>query len=148
MNYKISAAIATILLLGVVECKPATASVCVEWIQPFWELIVLREDRPAIYQDLARFFIFLDNDGNGKVNDNEFHAGWQQATRMADDDVSFLFVDWSILKDTTEPDFIVDPNIKALWADMDKDMSGSISLNEFQAWWIEELKTMPSHGCA
>ena len=57
--------------------------------------------------------------GSGKVNEPEFRDGWNRATLMADPDANYLFEAWSILKDRTEPEFIVDPNIEGLWEEMD-----------------------------
>jgi len=134
-------------LASLCQLSVAAPAVCREWIKPFWDNMVLQEDRNAVFADLERYFVFIDMDGNGKVSGNEFYESWHQSTLMGDSDTSTIFSGWSRLDDTTEPDFIIDPNVSGIWHEMDKNGNNWLTEAEFETWWVEELKKLPKRGC-
>jgi len=137
-------------LCHISDAAPAVkrdAEVCKEWITPFWQSMVLNEDRDALFADLQRYFIFIDMNGNGKVDFDEFLQAWHESTLMGENDADTIFNEWSVLEDPTDPDFIVDPNVEGLWRDMDRNRNSYVTEEEFTAWWDQELMKLPKHGC-
>jgi len=121
--------------------------ICTQWITPFWDDLVLKENRPADFDDLKRLFVFMDTNGDDRVSREEFLVAWRESTMMSSKDSQVLFIDWSVLRDATDPENIVDPNVHGVWTLMDNDAKGHITQAEFEAWWRKELEGLPDAGC-
>lgn len=150
MKKMVSKALVLIFAVLAVESMgiPVPDNVCMDWVEPIWEeLTPGGGDRPVVESDFLRICVLMSQNGECRVNKQEFTAWWQPKTLMSTNDCSALFMNWTSLGGNQNTEYITVDVMRNVFSNYDQDGDDVINKVEFVSGMMKTIENLPDKGC-